>query len=96
MDDVIVYKGKEYTREEVEEVIEMAKQMWDHIKSIAEEVMEYAKEIITNFINHIRKNPPVGLKRLIKKEQLLTYEKESIGKSNNWRKIHGLHLRRRL
>jgi hypothetical protein len=37
---------------------------------------------------------PPGLKRWAKREELAHYESISEGKSNNWRKYHGLALRR--
>lgn len=43
MDDVIVFKGKEYSKEEI---TEMVKQIMNRVKSIVEKVLERARKLL--------------------------------------------------
>jgi hypothetical protein len=55
-------------------------------------------KVISSIVNWLHENKKyiVGYKRLMKMEKLRYYESISYGKSNNWRKIHGLCLIRKV
>lgn len=72
----------------VREIIDIVKRVWEGIKSVIIRIWENLKKFIIRFMA----NPPVGYKRFAKQHLLKIYEDASLGKSNNWRKIHGLHL----
>lgn len=88
-EEIIVLDGKAYTKEDI---LELYDKVWNAIKKIVEEIVE---DFIENW-NYIKKHFLVGCKRNLKIEQLEYYQSISKGKSNNWRKSHGLPLKRRM
>lgn len=78
----------EIDKAKVKEIIDIVKRIWEGIKSVVIRIWENLKKFIICFMT----NPPVGYKRFVKQYRLKLYENTLIGKSNNWRKIHGLHL----
>ncbi|MCM3444367.1 hypothetical protein [Metabacillus halosaccharovorans] len=90
MENTVVYNGVEYTEDEIKELfIGKLKEVWEFVKSVVRDAAEYLAWVA----EHIDQIP--GYKRLYKQEYLDTCEALSEGKSNNWRKVHGLHLRRK-
>lgn len=90
--DAIEINGKTYSKEDVEKAREIVMKVWDNIKDFFNNLRETIISVVSKAISHLVNNPPVGYKRLIKASQLKEYEANSEGKSNNWRKIHGLPL----
>lgn len=68
-------------REICAKIVEAFKVVWEKIK-----------KIVRTIYRIWRKLP--GYKRKAKAEQLKYYQSISAGKSNNWRKMHGLPLAR--
>lgn len=70
----------------------------DDFKKVVNAVAKVIKEIVIpafkNIFNWLYKNRKylTGYKKLYKTQQLKYYESISAGKSNNWRKMHDLHL----
>lgn len=71
----------------IDEVVEFLNKVFLKLKQAVENLMKSFKQIIKTFV----KNPPLGYRTQLKR---ITYINHSIGKSNNWRKIHGLTLKR--
>jgi hypothetical protein len=69
----------EYLRIAAESLKKAIKQIWEHIK-----------EIFKWFVQLIKKSKVPGYIRLMKKDELAYYESIADGKSNNWRRLHGL------
>lgn len=90
-EETITYKGKEYTKEEA---IELAKEIMAKIIEGVLSVYDTIKKIVINIAIILVNNPPVGFKRYLKSKQMEHFESISQGKSNNWRKVHGLALKR--
>ncbi|WP_337020030.1 hypothetical protein [Oceanobacillus massiliensis] len=80
--------------EDKEKLINAVKKVWNQIKEIVSNVVNAVIEIATQWIDYINNYTPVGYKRYLKMDQLKQSERISVGKSNNWRKIHGLSVRR--
>lgn len=97
MENIIEINGREYTedeiREKVEYVVEMFKKAWNKIVDMVEKLV---KAIARIYVEYVFNHTPVGLKRYFKIDKLKYYQSISKGKSNNWRKSHGLPLKRRL
>ncbi|WP_117161450.1 hypothetical protein [Paraliobacillus sp. X-1268] len=100
MDNIIEINGKEYTedelREEVEHFVVVVKKAWDTIVTFFENAIETIWEMAMEYVEYLVNHTPVGYKRYFKMDKLKYYESISIGKSNNWRKAHGLSLKRKL
>lgn len=61
------------------------------------DINEKIISISNNLIAFIREyGMPVGYKKTVKKEEFLYYDSIAENKSNNWRKVRGLPLRRKL
>lgn len=94
MENTIEYKGEEYTEEEIKEVVLI---IWNQIKEALEPVVKAIINAVKYFVSLLATgNGMVGYKRLFKMDKLKEYEEMSEGKSNNWRKAHGLSVRRKL
>lgn len=71
-------------------ITEKAKEVAEWIVETFNKIWEAIKKIVKPLIAWLRKLP--GYKRHFKREQLKYFESISSGKSNNWRKMHGLPL----
>ncbi|MEC1768295.1 hypothetical protein [Schinkia azotoformans] len=100
MNETIEINGVTYSRDEINEVINKFKdavvtvanvlnKIKDVIISVVQKAIEYFKYIAS--IIHL----VPGFRRLVKMDQLKQYEEMSVDKSNNWRRIHGLKVKRR-
>lgn len=69
-------------------------ELFECIKSFIRKIIESVKILFKRLVQTLKSTP--GLKRLIKRQQLEYYESISGDKSNNWRKVHGLPLRRKI
>jgi hypothetical protein len=86
MENTIEFNGKTYTREEVQEAISnLATAFRRAIHAIARGIKSFGVFLYTVFSK---------VKQYRKQSRIDKFEKMSEGKSNNWRKIHGLALRR--
>lgn len=93
MENTIEYKGKEYTEEEIREIVI---RVWNRIKEALEPIVKAVVNAVKYFASLLVTGKGiVGCKRLVKMDNLKEYEEMSAGRSNNWRKIHGLSLRRK-
>ncbi|UOQ47758.1 hypothetical protein MUN88_17140 [Gracilibacillus caseinilyticus] len=96
-DETIDINGQTYTKKEIEEMVyQTVKDIWNQIKSLFQQVAEYCVNAIKSFIEYVSNINFVGIKRELKRDELEYYESISDGKSNNWRKLHGLHIKRKL
>lgn len=86
------------------EVLNLSDEQIEQLRIIAEKceefvlkIWELVKKVVRTLANWLSQNRKymVGYKRLMKSEQHKYYESISYGKSNNWRKIHGLFLIRK-
>lgn len=71
------------TEESIKEFIDNLKIVWEKIRVA---LIKVCKFIIGFMFNRI------GYKRLVKSELINYYKSISDGKSNNWRKVHGLSM----
>lgn len=95
--ETVVINGNEYTKDEVVEMVsEFASkivEVWNSLKDIIVNAIANIAEQLESYANYLTYQP--GYRRIVKMDELKRYEEMSAGKSNNWRKIHGLHLIRR-
>jgi uncharacterized protein YpuA (DUF1002 family) len=87
-------KGIGYTEKQIKQIQNVMTNMYTAFNKVAEAIVKVVVPSIRKFFNWLSnyKINLLGYKRLYKAKQLKYYESISTGKSNNWRKIHGLQL----
>lgn len=95
MEKTIEIGGKEYDDKQIREVVQVVNKIWMAIKDAIYQAIQYAADVINRVTNLIQQ-PPVGLKKHFKQNELKEYNRLSTYKSNNWRARQGLPLRRNL
>ncbi|WP_106494902.1 hypothetical protein [Lentibacillus sp. Marseille-P4043] len=100
MDNTITVQGRTYNAQEahdkLKELAKVINKVFNNIKDFVSRVVRYVYKKAKSYVEYIRDHAPVGYKRCLKMDKLREYERMSIGKSNNWCKQHGLHVRRKI
>ncbi|WP_273129992.1 hypothetical protein [Bacillus weihaiensis] len=96
MESAVIHNGVEYTvddiRDLVSRAVDVARKVWNRIVDTLQNFAVNLGKYLVELSKFLGEQP--GYKRLYKQEYLDMCESMSEGKSNNWRKAHGLHLRR--
>lgn len=73
-------------------LMEEFKEVWERIKQFLLKLAKKVVHFFEQYVGILHRHP--GNKRRAKAKMLTYFESISKGKSNNWRKVHGLHLAR--
>jgi hypothetical protein len=97
MENTIEINGRLYTRDEVERAANIIKTAYrrfvEVVQTVWRSVLSCIHTVARRWNDYVKQDgQPIGYKRLLKMDQIKSYEEMSVGKSNNWRKVHGLSL----
>lgn len=85
-------EGQAAMLNQAKEMVERIVHAWEHFKQSLAALAQKVLSGLQTWMGMIYKVP--GYKRKAKAKLLTYYESVSMGKPNNWRRVHGLHLAR--